>query len=110
MQLTRFTTAETFELRPKILQCACQAAGSWARPRSAQDGALERGHRAVPPAKIKAEQRMLKQRLQAYRRRTVERGDGGKPGKNSGWRIGERIAAGIFRRDIPTAERGGDAA
>src|SRR5260370_5928959 len=110
MQLARFTTAETFELRPKIVQCARQAASSWARPRSAQDGAFERAYRAVSPVKIKAKQRMLKQRLQAHRRRPVERDGGRKSGKNPGRRIGESIPPGILLPHVPTAERRGDAA
>ena len=39
-----------------------------------------------------------------------KRGFGGEPGKNAGRRVGERVAAGILRRDIPARQRGEHAA
>ncbi len=51
-------------------------------------------------------QRMLEQSEQRHRRSSIERRRGGEPRKNSGRRVGERIAAGILRRDVPALQRG----
>ena len=93
-----------FQLRRSVARARPRGAGTRTRP--AQDRALERGDRVLPVAHAEPQQRMLEQSEQRHRRKAAERGFGGKPGKNSGRRVGERIAAGILRRDVPAAERG----
>ena len=53
---------------------------------------------------------MLEQRQQRDRGEAVKRGFGGEPGKHSGRRFGERVAAGILGENIPARQRGEHAA
>ncbi len=56
------------------------------------------------------QQRMLEQRQQRHRLEAAERGFGRQPREHAGWRVGERVAAGIVDRHVPALERGHHAA
>ena len=87
-----------------------QAARSSTRTRPAQDRALERGDGVFGAAHVEPQQRMFEQRQQRDRGKTVQRGFGGEPGKDSGRRFGERVAAGILGGNVPARQRGEHAA
>ena len=53
---------------------------------------------------------MFEQCQQCHRFETADRGLCGKPREDTGRCLGKRIAAGVFHRDIPAHQRGGDAA
>ena len=85
---------------PEGCQCVRQAACTRTRPRAAQDCTLERGD---GPLLAEPQQRVLEQGQERHRRSTVERRRGGEAGKNSRRRVGERVAAGIFRGNVPAS-------
>ncbi len=100
---TFFDSAQGFE-RARETRCAA------ARPRAAQYRALQ-NVRCVPLiATAKPQQRMLEQRQQCHRFKTGNGSLCGKPREDTRRRLGKRIAAGVFDRDIPSHQRGGDAA
>ena len=89
-----------------------KAVAAGARPRAAQQRALQRGDGGVVRARRCAEpqQRMFQQRQQRHRLQAAERGFRRQPREHAGWRVGERIAAGIVHRHLPALQRGHHAA
>ena len=105
VQIGVFLGAVFGELSAEGVERARQPCAAGARPRPAQDRTLERSDRARIVAHAEPQQRMFEQAEQRDRREPAERGFGGKPRENSGRRLRQRLAAGIFGNDLPSFER-----
>ena len=93
MQIGLLLAPEFFELRAKRFERAGKPRAAGARPRSAQNRALERSNGILRMAQAEPQQRMFEQAEQGHRSEAAERRVGREPGKRPGRRVGQRIAA-----------------
>ena len=89
-----------------------KAVAARARARAAQQSAFESGDGDAVRALLgaKPQQWMLEQRQKRHRLEAAERGFRRQPCEHAGRRVGERVAGRVVDRDLPTRQRGGDAA